>query len=78
MVSESSLVGSLGQVGGRNKFDVTLVWKNGDKQFFEDAVVHHVDGWLMVHQFTRPDWITGIVHGFRGDEVKSYTVKARD
>lgn len=75
MQAGQSLMSSIGEVVGRTKFDVTVVWKGGEKQVFPDAVVHHMDGWLIVSQYNGcNDWISSDTHGIRGDEVKSYLV----
>lgn len=60
---------------GRAKFDVTIHWKNGEKQFFSDAAVHHMDGWLLVSEYHGEHWHSRVTSGFRGDEIKSYRVE---
>lgn len=74
---QSALGLMAGQAIGRQKFDVTIVWKDGSKLFFEDSIVHHMDGWVLVAQFVGDDWVSRSTHGLRGDDIKSYEVKAR-
>lgn len=78
MQAGQSLSSFIGEAVGRPKFDVTLVWIGGDRRVFADATVHHMDGWLIVSQYTHPDWAPSNIFGFRGDEVKSYEVIRRE
>lgn len=77
MEASQSLASAINAVIGRQKFDVILVWKSGDRQAFSDAIVHHIDGWILVVEHNGDDWQRTTTHAFRGDEVKSYVVRPR-
>lgn len=78
MQAGQSLVASIGEVIGRPKFDVILVWKNGDRQAFSDATVHPMGRWLLVSEYSESDnWNMSTTYGFHSDDIKSYTVRPR-
>lgn len=62
------------EVAGRSKFEVTLVFKNGDKRSFNDSTLHHMGDWLVVSELKDKQWHSPRTSGFRSESIEFYTV----
>lgn len=62
-------------IGPRPKFRVSVICKDGTICSYDDAGIHHADGWLVINKYASSnDWRLAHTTGIRADQVNTYTV----